>query len=262
MDRIKKHDKMLLLGGLLFFCSSIVYADTALKVTDQNESNADAKNYLSYQMHYPVFSQAGKDLNLLNRAVLKQAQSLLIQFSQNLQPKDQLEQMSKKIKMIPLNEQSNTVDIEYKILLNTEHFVSVRFESDYYYYGAAHPDTLFTSVVFDLDHQRTVKLSDLFNPNLDYLDLLSKMLSDSLTNKLLKNDESGNANLIRQQIITGTAAIDSNFQIWNLTEKGILWTFPPYQVAAYVYGPQEVEIPYDKLKPYVIATYLPQNKTA
>ena len=49
-------------------------------------------------------------------------------------------------------------------------------------------------------------------------------------------------------ITKGAGADKDNFSNWNLTKKGLLITFEPYQVAAYAAGSQTVIIPYDKLK--------------
>ena len=46
----------------------------------------------------------------------------------------------------------------------------------------------------------------------------------------------------------GAGANADNFQNWNLTKKGLMFTFDQYQVAAYAAGPQTVIIPFDKLK--------------
>ena len=51
-----------------------------------------------------------------------------------------------------------------------------------------------------------------------------------------------------EQIKDGAGALAKNFKSWNVTRKGILINFDPYQVAAYAAGPQEVLIPYGKLK--------------
>jgi hypothetical protein len=66
-----------------------------------------------------------------------------------------------------------------------------------------------------------------------------KKLSDTLQDKWM--------------ISEGTKPEANNFRNWNLEEDGILITFEEYQVAPYVYGAQEVEIPYSVLKSYLSA---------
>jgi hypothetical protein len=48
----------------------------------------------------------------------------------------------------------------------------------------------------------------------------------------------------------GAGAKAENFENWNLTKKGLMFTFNQYQIAPYAAGGSQVIIPYDKLKPY------------
>jgi len=49
-------------------------------------------------------------------------------------------------------------------------------------------------------------------------------------------------------VTQGTKPESKNFKNWNLQADSILITFDEYQVAPYVYGTQEVEIPYSVLE--------------
>lgn len=86
-----------------------------------------------------------------------------------------------------------------------------------------------------------VTLADLFQPNSDYLTVLSNYTKDALMKRLQDK------NLIAE----GTAPKEDNFKIWNVNPRGLLITFDEAQVAPYVYGTQSVLVPYSVLKPII-----------
>ena len=64
-----------------------------------------------------------------------------------------------------------------------------------------------------------------------------------------KDPDSGeNMGLASDIFEDGAKPTADNYKNWNVTKKGLLITFPPYQVAAYAYGPQTVIVPYSLLK--------------
>jgi hypothetical protein len=46
----------------------------------------------------------------------------------------------------------------------------------------------------------------------------------------------------------GAGPEENNYNLWNITEKGLLITFGVYQVGPFAAGQQEVMIPYASLK--------------
>ncbi len=49
-------------------------------------------------------------------------------------------------------------------------------------------------------------------------------------------------------IKTGAGAKAENYASWNITKKGLMFTFDPYQVAAYAAGSFTVIVPFSRLK--------------
>lgn len=134
---------------------------------------------------------------------------------------------------------SNYSEIGYSIPLANENIISVSFGNGTYS-GGAHPNSHSFTLNFDLKNGKDLKLSDLFTPNSNYL----KVISNYSISDLEKQMESPDDEWIRR----GAGADSKNFRSWNLTKEGLQIAFDQYQVAPYVAGPQEVTIPYDKLR--------------
>src|SRR5262249_38750008 len=101
--------------------------------------------------------------------------------------------------------------------------------------GSLHPYTTSKSFNYDLNRNTIVRLADLFNPNSNYL----KVISDSSIRELEKLE----ADDIYGEIKRGAGPKLENFHSWNITPAGLQITFDPYQVGAYVDGEYEVVVP-------------------
>ncbi|MBI3650303.1 MAG: DUF3298 domain-containing protein [Acidobacteria bacterium] len=135
------------------------------------------------------------------------------------------------------------VVITHNILMANDEMISVIFGISTFTSGAAHPNNGSHTLNYDLKNNKEIALRELFTAGANYLPTLASLCAKSLQTKLKKlemNDEA--------LIAEGTAATAENYQSWNLTPKGLLFTFDPYQVAAYAAGPQEVLIPYASMK--------------
>jgi len=122
------------------------------------------------------------------------------------------------------------------------------------YTGGAHPNQIYRTFVFDMrDGAKLMELTDVFNPlglvkdaesgvAMDWLDYISNQ-----TKLKLMESEFADANWIAE----GAGPNSKNFELFYLTNTGINFIFPPYQVAAYAAGPQEVSFTYDELKDFI-----------
>lgn len=136
---------------------------------------------------------------------------------------------------------SSGFGISYDITLATADFVSIFFDVYSYSSGAAHPNSFSWTLNYDLKNDRELKLRDLFQPDARYLSVISRLSINTLTRHLGEMADN-------QWLANGAAPKAENFQNWNITRKGLLFTFDPYQVAPYAAGPQEVLIPFASLK--------------
>ena len=135
---------------------------------------------------------------------------------------------------------NNYLEMSYVVELANDKIISISFANSTYE-GGAHPNHYSLTINFDLQAGREIKLTDLFKPNSNYLKVISDYCIKTLKEKSgdMTDDE---------WIATGAAPEAKNFDSWNIKKTGILINFDPYQVAAYAAGPQDVLIPYEKLK--------------
>lgn len=143
----------------------------------------------------------------------------------------------------------NTLTIDYQVLYASKGIVSVRMIVGTYYNGAAHPNYYSLSFNYDLNDGELLQLSDLFVKPSNYLQTIAAYSEAELSKRILTDDvPESNKNYEKEWLATGTKPELKNYQRWNLMAGGLLITFDPYQVAAYVYGRQQVLIPYAKLQ--------------
>lgn len=148
------------------------------------------------------------------------------------------------MKTLPEELRKNSLDIDYDIdvvRIKENIIISVRLDIEGSQAGRAHPYHNHRVLNFDLSAGKVLELSDLFKPKAKYLNAMANYAKQKLDTKL--DDKSF--------IAEGTKPELKNFRNWNLENDGILITFDEYQVASYVYGAQEVEVPYDVLKTLV-----------
>lgn len=165
--------------------------------------------------------------------------------------------------------------IEYKLAARTSAFTSVR-ESGFQDTGGAHPAPIDAAIVYDIHARRTIPLDDLFAQP----DAARKALADfaraAITEKMMAHAPragEGSPQAIaewktnaKQMVEQGTQPTSQDFANYIVRARarpddqspGLTLIFPPYQVAAYVYGTQVVDVP-----ARIFADYLkPQYRSA
>jgi len=118
----------------------------------------------------------------------------------------------------------------------------------------AHPNTYFRTFTFNSGTGDGMDISDLFLPGMDYLTLLSKETRRVLPDMLAHAENVSVSEINAKFIHDGTTPDPDNFQNWYIDGSTLVIIFPPYQVAPYVDGPQEVRLPLSTL-PGVRASY-------
>lgn len=138
----------------------------------------------------------------------------------------------------------SSLDIDYSIEAITRDFISIRFLVYDYSGGGAHGILYQFVLNYDLKGDKVLSLGDLFKPRANYLKIISDWCINSLKERRPVDDE---------HIKSGASERLENYERWNLTPKGLLITFDPYQVASYAEGFQEVIVPFlvlrDIMKP-------------
>ncbi len=146
---------------------------------------------------------------------------------------------------------ASTFDLRYNLLSPPGNILSLKFDIQTYFTGAAHPGTTSRTVTFDLEQGRDILLGDLFVPDADFLTPIAKYCIDQLNTR----------DIGFQGFELGATADSGNYRSWNVTPDGLMITFDEYQVAPYAAGPQTVVIPYEELAQLIrpdgpLATYL------
>ena len=134
-----------------------------------------------------------------------------------------------------------SLTVRYDVCRSDDKFVSTPFNIEDYQVGMAHPDNFVEAFNFDLSNNKVLQLSDIFTKNADYLNLLSKLTSEKLTNQY--KDDPNASDFIK----SGTAPKQENFQNFCLTKDDLVIIFNPALVAPYVDGIQKVSIPWKDL---------------
>lgn len=143
------------------------------------------------------------------------------------------------------SDMGNYIEVDYIIEFADEDLISVNF-TESTFTGGAHPNSGTTTLTYDLKAGRKVLLADLFKPGSRYLAKIADYAKNDLQSR--KDPETGENMGIAQDIWEdGVKPTAANYSNWNVTRKGLLITFPAYQVAAYAYGPQTVIVPYSHL---------------
>ncbi|QPC82785.1 DUF3298 and DUF4163 domain-containing protein [Phototrophicus methaneseepsis] len=127
-------------------------------------------------------------------------------------------------------------DLSYDISLMSDSLVSVIFYN-YQFTGGAHGLTSMTAMTFDLSTETLLSLADLFPDGVVPYEAISDYSATVLEERLGAD----------ATFPEGYTPDPANYQIWTLSEEGLIIYFSQYQVAPYVAGIQQVVIPFDEI---------------
>lgn len=214
-----------------------VIINSHLKVISKTQTEEDPALNLSFNATYPqiVGTSLTDSAKNFNQHITSMVTAEINQFKNSV--KRDLPHM----KTLPEDVRHNTLSIDYDVDVihpNPLSLVSIRLNIEGMQAGRAHPFHIYRVLNFDLSHNKELALSDLFKPQANYLQSLSKYSSEKLTASLKD----------KWMIASGAKANLANYKNWNIQADSILITFDEYQVAPYTNGPQEVEIPFSELK--------------
>ncbi|MGI5843890.1 MAG: DUF3298 domain-containing protein [Candidatus Xenobium sp.] len=103
------------------------------------------------------------------------------------------------------------------------------------YLGGPHPSPWLVSLNFDLRHGRALELADIFKPGSPWPERLSAWCVRELKTREMTDPD------------PGASADPQNFVVWTMAPQGLTILFPPYQVAPYSAGVQEVMVPWSEV---------------
>jgi hypothetical protein len=222
-------------AGFYAYQQNIYFTGSTTFITRKITENNKLK-FFEVDVEYPEITSStnpnSAKFNLLARQMVA---GTVAEFRKNM-----LGMTAEDIKFSKQRGVPNDLVTGYSAEYSADDFVSIQFTTSTYE-GGAHPNSFTTTLNYDLKNGRELKLADLFQPKSNYLKAISDYSIADLKKRLtdMSDDE---------WIKTGAGAEVENFSSWNLTAKGLMINFNPYQVAAYAAGPQTVIIPYEQLR--------------
>jgi hypothetical protein len=223
-----------------FFYSISALADQQMAVINKSTTERSKIPKFNIEVKYPhinsrLNSNSQRDFNTLAKKLVK---TNISNFKTIVHENEKYPLPSK----IKANE--NFLKINYMVTQLGPRIISLRYAIDTYYTGAARPDRKYETVNYDLILNKQIFLPDFFKTNSKYLRTIATYSEKQLRSKLKKD-------FFKQ----GISPKLKNFTVWNITHKGVKFTFDSTQVAPSVYGAQEVVIPYSIIKNEISSQY-------
>lgn len=219
------------------------YLNLTLNPTDKNETGQDPADY-TVAAQIPTLT--GSDdprvtaFNALAASIVQQGVDEFKSTMTDLQP-------------LPDIGAASGYTLKYTSLSAQPGYVSIKFESEGYVEGMAHPYHVSRSLNYDLETGEEISLDSLFTSDSSYLQVIADYCAAQLQTR-----DIGFTDIFTD----GAKPAAENYQVWNITPDGLLITFNEYQVAPYAAGPQTVLVPYAELASIInpqgaLAGYLP-----
>jgi len=137
---------------------------------------------------------------------------------------------------LPLTSNSNgsSLTVTYTISSQMRDIWSFKFDFAFYADSAAHPGLNSMTLNYDLGQGRELALGDLFLPNSNYLEVISRYCIVELSKQPF----------FEGPFMDGAQPTVENYRNWTLSPDGITITFDTYQVGPGAAGPQQVVVPF------------------
>lgn len=234
-------------AGVLVYTLQPSTVPTAVPLQDSGRLGpvhvrAEETETLSIDMRYPTISESFPGAPSINGDIERELDKLVSQFKQ--------EASSTSTDLVDLpSTVKSYVQGGYTVEYENERLISLLFKAEWYMRGAAHPYHTVHTYIFDKKLGRLVTLQDMFMPSSGYL----AYLSTYAYNDLLRQSKEGDKGFTHDEetVKEGTEAALENFKHVLPVRNGLMFYFDEYQVAPYAAGPQQVVVPYEKLKQYV-----------
>jgi Protein of unknown function (DUF3298)/Deacetylase PdaC len=209
------------------------------QITSRQINESVKTKRLDLSAEYPELT-GGTNSAGFNQLVKSRVAKVLADFK-----KQMMALSAEDLKMLPQGV-NNYMDIGYNVEYADNDLISVSFLEGNFT-GGAHPNYSYFTITYDLKNGREVKLAELFKPGANYLEAVSAYATKDLQGRKVP-DSDENMGLAQDIFADGATPKAENYQNWNITKKGLMITFDPYQVGPYAAGSQTVIVPYARLK--------------
>ena len=212
---------------------------TSGEIETKTRIEEDKKKKMSINAYYPQIANFGSNTEKINKDIYNEVDKQVLSFRQ---------QMKEMGDLPPDSEVGYSLDINYNTMVATDDLISFDFIVSIYT-GGAHPNHYEMTLNYNLKDGNKLALSDLFKSKSNYLKKISDYCIAEL--KKPKGDPDNQIEPDPEWVERGAGPNEDNYGNWNISKKGLVITFDPYQVAPYVVGPQVVVVPYSVLKDLV-----------
>ena len=195
---------------------------------------------LSIDITYPTVPGEGKDVDSANAFLKSEIDTQLALFQKDADDSAQNTDIG-----LPANIKSSITGSGSVEEVNAR-YASITMGTEWYIRGAAHPGHSMTTYIYDYKEKKFLSVEDLFTQGSDYLGLLSKLSKADL----YEQSRSGDMGFSYDEgaVTDGTKPTKENFSTVLPLKDGLAIYFGEYQVGPYAAGPQQVVIPYIKLR--------------
>lgn len=227
-------------GRIAALASPIVPTGAGISAFGQ-ASIRESGPHFNIVANYPVLTGSGSSVESANREIRRVAEDLVTPF--------RTEQRESTAGGTPEGAPW-TLDIDYDQPYRADRYLAILL-SGYDFRGGAHGMPVIEPLIIDMANGGRVPPEGLFVSGADWLTALSKRCYAEFKGRdLLGPDD--------DWLKTGTEPKPENYRLLYPGPDGLTVTFPPYAVAPYAAGPQDVLIPYGELAPILDPKLFPQ----
>jgi hypothetical protein len=257
MHSLKKHShkaiNYIIIGVIVLFIliASLWYRSLRI-AEDQSRSEAqqrlaqkeekgftEKKEAYEVEVMYPLFQEEGSDaVNAIIQDIYRTKITNFIEGAKSTFVEAQKYPDAPKVPSYYIS--------SFEVVAQTERYVSLLSTEEFYTLGAVHPAHGRLTFIFDKKTKTLVEPPLLFNTTSDYLKILSTLSKASFDER--KKTTTDAPVIDTSSTNNGFDPINSNFSKMLPTPEGLVIYFDEYQIAPYADGPQEVVIPYEKLR--------------
>ena len=131
-----------------------------------------------------------------------------------------------------------SLDFNYEVEWKDRDHISIVFLGSIFS-GGAHPSPVYYTLLYDFNTMKELKLGDIFKKDSRYLQEISRHCISELEKSNVSDS---------QWIDSGASPKQENYSFFYITGHDLVIIFPPYQVACYAAGTQEIPVPIKLLK--------------